>query len=438
LRVVADVANVNMQDLVNYLLQFKGTPYVWGGNDLSKGVDCSGLIQQGFKHFGIDLPRTTYDQIGQGKAISASGLRVGDLVFFDTDPSTAGPDHVGIYLGNGKMLHAPRTGKPVQVTDMTSGYYMDRFMGGRRIDGTYTTGATVDDLAKPDDQVKLSPEELASNYGWSYAFLKSQPEVSKVFDEAVRGSWTADKFQAALRDTNWFKTTSSTARQAEVQKKTDPATWAASMTAAKLQVQQLASQIGAAIPSGQLDKIAASVIATGLQEDGLRNVLGQYVNFTKNGTLTGEAGMHEYTMKQFAYNNGVSISDQAIKNQAQLVVRKLATTQDFESQVRRQAISAFPGYADQLNAGQNMKDIASPYIQTMSSEWGIPSSGITLQDPTIKGALNGLNQEGKPTGKTLLDFTTQLRNDPRWNSTQGAQNQAMTVGRKVLSDMGLT
>lgn len=430
------MAKVNSQDLVNYLMQFQGTPYKWGGNSLTSGIDCSGLIQQGFKHFGISLPRTTYDMIGQGQAVSAKGLAVGDLVFFDTDPKTAGPDHVGIYIGNGKMLQAPHTGSTVQVTDMTTGYWMDKFMGGRRIDGTYSTGASSSDFATAADQVKLSPEEMASNYGWSFSFLESNPELKGLFSQAVSGNWTAQKFQASLRDTKWFKTTSDTARQVQLQQKTDPATYQATLDAAKMQVKELAAQTGAAVPDAQLTTIAKSVMLTGMQEDGIRDVLGKYVGFSGK-TLTGEAGMHAYTMKQYAASQGVSLSDQTIKNQAALVVRKLSTTKDFEQQVNQQAISAYPGYADQINGGQTMSQIASPYMQTMAQELEIPSTNINLQDPTIKTALNGLNAEGKPAGKTLLDFTTQLRQDPRWAKTTNAQNQASTVGMKVLGDMGL-
>jgi hypothetical protein len=285
--------------------------------------------------------------------------------------------------------------------------------------------------------VKLSPEELAANYGWSFAFLNSIPDVKKIFDQAVAGTWTADKFQAALRDTAWWKKTSDTARQAQLQKTTDPATYKATMDATKLQVQMLASKMGAAVPTSQLDKISESVMNSGLDEDGIRQVLGQYVSFTKDGTLTGEAGMHAYTMKQFAYANGVSIDDQTLKNQAALVVKKLSTTQDFESQIREQAKSAYPGYAAQIDAGQNMQDIAQPYIQTMAKELEIPATSLNMQDPTIKTAMNGLNKDGKPTGKNLLDFENQLRNDPRWAKTKNAQDATMNAGFNVLQSMGL-
>lgn len=424
------------QDIVNYLLQFKGTPYVWGGSDPS-GFDCSGLMQYGFAHFGIKLPRVTYDQIGQGQAIGMKGLRPGDLVFFDTDKSIAGPDHVGIYMGNGQMFHTPRPGKAAEVVDITSGYYMDRFMGGRRIDGVTSVGSSASDGPAPAEQVKLSPEEMAANYGWSYAFLNSIPDVKKIFSDAVAGSWSADKFQAALRDTNWFKTTSNTARQAQLQKSTDPATYNATLDATKLQVQMLASEVGAAVPTGQLDRIAASVMSSGMDENGIRQTLAQYITFTKDGTMTGEAGMHAYTMKQFAYQNGVSLDDQTLKNQAALVVKKLATTQDFESQVREQAKSSYPGLAQQIDAGQNVMDIANPYKQMMANEWDIPPESIDLQNQTLRTALNGLNKDGKPTGKNMLDFQQQLRNDPRWAQTKGAQDAAMNAAKGVLTNMGL-
>lgn len=427
---------VSGADLANYMKQFVGTPYVWGGTSPS-GFDCSGLMQYTFGKFGIKLPRVTYDQIGQGQAVSMKGLRPGDLVFFDTDRSVKGPDHVGMYIGGGKMIDAPRPGKNVEIVDMTQGYYADRFMGGRRIAGVTNAGASPADYATQKDDVKLSPEELASNYGWSIGFLEHNPELKGLFDQAVKGTWTADKFQAEIRNTKWWKTTSETARQAQALKATDPATYNAQLSAARMQVQMLASEVGAALPSGQLGKIAESVLSAGLDEDGIRNILGNYINFTKDGTLTGEAGMHEYTMKQYAASMGVNISDQTLKNQAALVVRKMATTQDFEDQLREQAKSAYPAYSAQIDGGQTMMDIATPYMQTMSTELGLPASSITLQDPLIKSALNGLDQNGKPAGKTLLDFTTQLRNDPRWNQTSTARDQAMSVGRKVLNDMGV-
>lgn len=425
--------SVDANDITAYAQQYVGTPYVWGGNSLTNGVDCSGLVQQVFKKFGVNLPRTTYDQVNAGSPVGIKGLRAGDLVFFDTN-GKGDPSHVGIYIGGGKMIHAPRPGKGVEVVNMTQGYYMDHFLGGRRIDTVRATGAKVSDL---EETPKLSPQEMAANYGWSYGFLNSNPELKKLFGSAVDDGWTGEKFQAELRDTKWWKENSETMRQAKLLKSTDPATYQAQINAATIQVKQLAAEMGAPLTAATLKKAASDMIQYGMDEGQLRYALGKYVDFTKKGTMVGEAGMHEYTMRQYAAQMGVPVTDQALKNQAQLVVRKLATTQDFEDQVRQQAVSAFPAYQQQIDAGETVQDLASPYVQMAAQELETPYQDFNIDDPLIKSAMNGLDQQGKPVGMSLTDFQTRLRNDPRWTGTKAAQDDVMSTGITVLKDMGL-
>ena len=422
-------------DIVKYLTQFIGTPYQWGGNDLNKGVDCSGLIQQGFAHFGIDLPRQSYSQYSQGQAIGMGGLKVGDLVFFDTDRNKPGPDHVAIYMGDGKMLEAPRPGGKVRITDMTQKYYADAFMGGRRIDGVHASGQSPTDYMDPKDV--MSPEELASSYGFTYAFLESNKSLKPIFEQAIKETWKPERFLASIRDTKWWKENSQAMRQAALTKATDPATWDAMVDAETIKIKQLAAEIGAAIPESKFKKIVTTALQTNMQEEGLRDMLGKYVGFTKDHTLHGEAGMHEFTMRQYAAKMGVKLDDQTIKNQAQRVVRKVATTQDFESDIREHAKSMYPAYTEQLDAGQTMEDIASPYMQMMAKTLDLPDKAITLDDPTIKSALNGMSPDDKPTGLSLTDFEARLKSDPRWKQTDEARDSAMSASRQVLKDLGL-
>lgn len=99
-------------------------PYVWGGNSLSRGVDCSGLVQQIYKKLGVNLPRTTYEQAKRGKVVPISSLLPGDLVFYNTgrsDPNGIGSlSHVAIYIGNGKVIDAPRRGMNVRITSLNN------------------------------------------------------------------------------------------------------------------------------------------------------------------------------------------------------------------------------------------------------------------------------------------------------------------------------
>jgi len=325
---------VNGQEIVDYLKQFIGTPYQWGGNSLTSGVDCSGMVQQAYQHFGLSVARTTYDQIGQGKAVGMKDLAPGDMIFFDTDKGSAGPDHVGIYIGNGKFIHAPKPGKGIEIDDLKSGYYQDLFMGGRRISGIEGGGPNNDqDMTDSELPARLSSEELASEYGFAYSFLKSQPGVAKVFDDYVKNNLSKEAFQAELRNTKWWQENSDTMRQAQALKATDPATYEANLQATTVMVQQEAAKIGASIPPKKLKSIAEKAYATNMDEGALANVLGGYVKFV-GGTLKGEAGAYENSIKSYASAQGVTLDDQSVKNQAALIARKLATEDDFKKSIR--------------------------------------------------------------------------------------------------------
>jgi len=90
-----------------------GKPYVWGATG-PDSFDCSGLTQAAYKAAGITLPRTTWDQVNVGTRVSEANLQPGDLIFFYSDIS-----HVGMYIGNGEMIHAPHTGTVVKIAPIT-------------------------------------------------------------------------------------------------------------------------------------------------------------------------------------------------------------------------------------------------------------------------------------------------------------------------------
>jgi len=104
---------------------YLGVRYVWGGESTA-GFDCSGLVQYVYAQLGVRIPRTTYEQYNAGAHISRAGLRPGDLVFFDHI------GHVGIYIGDGRFIHAPHTGTVVQV-GMLTGWYAEMYDGAVRV-----------------------------------------------------------------------------------------------------------------------------------------------------------------------------------------------------------------------------------------------------------------------------------------------------------------
>ncbi|SCN25300.1 Gamma-D-glutamyl-L-lysine endopeptidase [Clostridium sp. N3C] len=110
-----------------------GTPYVWGGESLQEGgFDCSGLTYYVFKKVGITLNRVSADQAKQGTTVSRANLQPGDLVFYSFQ-GTSKVDHVGIYIGNNKMIHSPKAGDTVKITDISTSYWESRLVVAKRI-----------------------------------------------------------------------------------------------------------------------------------------------------------------------------------------------------------------------------------------------------------------------------------------------------------------
>jgi cell wall-associated NlpC family hydrolase len=112
---------------VEIALRAVGIPYRWGGSSPSGGFDCSGLIYWAYGQLGIELPHSSYALYDQGRSVPFSQLRPGDLLFF------SGLGHVGLYIGGGRMVHAPRTGRDVEVVTLTGSSYGLRIEDARRI-----------------------------------------------------------------------------------------------------------------------------------------------------------------------------------------------------------------------------------------------------------------------------------------------------------------
>ena len=120
-------------DMVLTAMNFLGVPYRRGGNSAEDGFDCSGFTRRVFEmSLGLVLPRRAEEQASAKGliAVKREELKPGDLVFFNTLKRTF--SHVGIYVGEGKFIHAPRTGGQVRVEDMRFAYWAKRFTGARR------------------------------------------------------------------------------------------------------------------------------------------------------------------------------------------------------------------------------------------------------------------------------------------------------------------
>jgi len=135
-------ANINarVHSVLTQALAQLGTPYRWGGSTPNTGFDCSGLVRYVFKTaLGIELPRISREQAQGGLPVKQQELTPGDLVFFSR--SGKGINHVGIYLGDGRFVHAPRRGRNVSISKL-EGYWHKRFLQARRIADLHDSGVS--------------------------------------------------------------------------------------------------------------------------------------------------------------------------------------------------------------------------------------------------------------------------------------------------------
>ena len=128
---VEPMGRADADELISNAMGFIGVAYRFGGTSPT-GFDCSGFMQYVFrKAFAVNLPRTSAAQASVGSYVSRSELRPGDMVFFRTHGSRI--SHVGMYIGNDRFIHAPRTGKRIEITSLSSKYWNARYATARRV-----------------------------------------------------------------------------------------------------------------------------------------------------------------------------------------------------------------------------------------------------------------------------------------------------------------
>lgn len=128
----SEAGTASGQMVVNTAKKYLGIPYVYGGTS-TNGFDCSGLVQYVFREMGVSLNRVAADQTAHGTPVSRENLLPGDIVFFHNTSRYTRINHVGIYVGDGKFIHAPQTGDVVKISPLDTGYYATTFVTARRI-----------------------------------------------------------------------------------------------------------------------------------------------------------------------------------------------------------------------------------------------------------------------------------------------------------------
>jgi NlpC/P60 family len=459
------VAALNGQELLNFLMQFVGQRYVWGGQ-APGGFDCSGLMWYGAQHFGLSIPRTSNAQIAALRSIPIQQAQIGDLVFFDSD-NNGHSDHVGMYAGNGQVLVADNPSQPIHVVSVST---EARITGVGRIPGIVNTnvfdgglthagasgfsgvnGADFSALlpsARPTYDLfgslgLQSPNSslLNENYGLAASFMESDPELANIYSQAVAGTWSTDKFQAAVQNTDWWKANSDSARKMLEMKYSDPAQYKQDMQNKTLELTDLASKLGVHLSATGMSSLADLALVTNMNDAQINGYLSKYLELSKQGHFSGYAGQVELGVREYAREMGVPLTDDYVERAVSGIVAGTDSLQARRANIQTIAQQTFPAYAKEINDGMTVGQIAAPYLAAQSKLWEVDPNKIDLFDPTLRGALQQTTAQDKdtiPSQMPLYDFEKQLRSNAKWLSTNNARESMSATANQVLSDMGLT
>jgi hypothetical protein len=199
-------------------------------------------------------------------------------------------------------------------------------------------------------------------------------------------------------------------------------------------VKLLATQLGVVLTDAQINDLGYQYAAGQLDATTISPRIAKIGNID---FAMGEAANTISKLKSTAADFGVSYSIDWFTQSAKDVLTGTVDADTLTQAIKDLSKSRYPTLSKQIDAGYTVKQIASPYIQSMANTLEINPNDISLDDPTIKQAFTSLNSEGQPITKPLWEFEKELRRDERWRFTKNAQQDLMGTARKVLSDFGL-
>lgn len=287
-------------------------------------------------------------------------------------------------------------------------------------------------------QDKLDRDQIEEDYGLSYALFKAFPELNDLLKKAIAGNWTPTKFQVELRQTKWFEKHSDVWREVTALQFSDPATFNDRVQESLAAVQNLAASVGAQMTPQGLERLAKRALLMGWDEAQIRDVVSKHVRPSGAGYYTGDLSEIEDQLRSTALQNGITLQGDQLQKWMQEIVRGNSSREQYVTAIRKMAADAFPLYGEQVRAGVDLMDVASPFIQSMSELLELNPADIKLTDPTIRKALSGTAGSNGQVGPTTLSaFEDSLRQDKRWLYTKNAKKTAEDFGASIAKMWGL-
>lgn len=287
----------------------------------------------------------------------------------------------------------------------------------------------------------ISTEEALSSYGFVYTLANSVPDLKGILDDAIQHGWTPERLTATIQSSNWYRQNADTTRNLIQLQTTDPASYNRNVANAVNLIQLKAMALGRSLDNATAQRLALQTLTENASWDDQR--VTQLVSANtgllhgENGALASTAAQLANHMTTVAQNYGVAYSQGWLEQWVTSIEAGSNTLDSWEATMRARAKAAYPQFANQIDAGQTLRDIADPYIAQMAQTLEIPETQVTLKDSYIQKALSQTGQDGTTqSSMPMWRFQRTLKDDPRYDRTQQAKDDAFSALNKIGKDWG--
>lgn len=454
-----------------------GVQYRWGGNSLAAGVDCSGLIQQAYLAAGIALPRVSASQMRVGQPVaSIEDAQPGDLIGYQTgNRNGSGVEHIAMYLGNGQMIEAYRTGEPVRVTAVRPGAEFRRVLGaidptrpagqvalGANPDRQYTAaavgaapapqvaaaavtgppeGGVGDDL--PDDATPEQTDAYIREHFPDLAAFMGNAEIHYLLTWAAREDVGDAELQGALRRTDYYRTHGSASRAFDsFLAEASPEDQTRLVGQATDIINNLFSRNGVTLDPAQAGELAKQAIRAGdislqgfvVNQAGLNKIvaygLGQSV--TEGEDLGGEAAFSSQQIMALARSEYMfPITQREADRWAVDILNGSQTEESIRATLNERAQDRYD-WLD-LSNGRTVQSATDGIIAAVAGELEVDPDTIDLLDPKWNQFLEATDENtGRRRGRTLGEAVQMARDLPEYEGTAKYQQGGASFLRGLV------
>jgi hypothetical protein len=275
-------------------------------------------------------------------------------------------------------------------------------------------------------------------YGGYFAIIEAVPEISDLIQKAVQGDWSDAKFEYELRQTNWFKTNTASARQWDTLKQTDPATAQQQIDTQTNSIRNIANSLGLSFDDATIIKLAENSLRGNWDEQTLQNAVGAEAVKTAGGMSQLSTGFIGQQLKETASNYGITLSEQTFNGWINNIATGKDNIQSFNNYALNTAKTLYPGISAQLDAGQTFQQITDPYRQTAARILEINPETIDFTDPKWAQAVTFTTDRGEARPMNFNEWGKYLRNERGfgYEFTTDAKQRAFEVTGRLANLFG--